>query len=144
MLHHGDALTSQAHHLQPQNGLDPLQAQLQMLQLFPKSALKDLPKPNGRETAERAARANELRHFLMSKSVDPAILDHVLKQYAFEGMLLKTVTDDGYIIDPVDLDEAFRSYSNPWDYPYNKLEDFMKVKTACCLFTMHLNLKTKQ
>jgi hypothetical protein len=127
MLHHGDTLTSQTHHLQPHNGLDPMQAELRMLQFFPNSALKELSEPKGRESVERAACSNELRHFLISKSVDPAILDHTLKQYAFEGMLLKTVTDNGDIIDPIDLDEAFRSYCNPWDYPYNNLEDFMKV-----------------
>lgn len=127
LLHHGDELTARAHHLKSQNSLDPMQVELKMLQ-FTQSYMGEIFEPKERETVERAACANELRHFLNSKSVNPDILEQALKQYAFEGMLLKSVNDNGDIINPMELDEAFKSYCNPWDYPYSKLEDFMEVK----------------
>ncbi|EDO27462.1 predicted protein [Nematostella vectensis] len=127
MLYHGDQLTSRLHHLTSVNGLDPMQAELSMLQHFSQNKLMELPPRKERETAERAARANELRHFC-APDVDSGLLEHALKQYAFEGMLLKVANEEGEIIDPRHLDEAFLSYSNPWDYPYTRLEEFRKVK----------------
>ena len=124
-------MTSRVHHLDPVNGLDPYDAELRMLQLFPQSQLKSLPELEGREMVERAARANELQHFFLSESLGAGTLERALKQYTFEGMLLKITDGDGEIVDPPAIDEAFEAYTNPWDYPYNDLGDFQRWKASC-------------
>ena len=128
ILQHGDELTSRLHHVTTANGLNTHEAELRMLRLLPQNALMELPGLASRELVERAARANELRHFCVSESVCPRTLDRALQQLAFEGMLLKLVDEDGEILEPPDLDEAFGDYVNAWDFPYTDLAEFRKVK----------------
>ena len=117
-------MSSRLHNLEPANGLNPEQAELHMLDLFPQSRLKELPELDGRDMVEREARANELHHFCKSLMSFPDLLERAFKQLAFEGMLLKVTNQDGDIVDLRDVDESFKLYSNPWDHPYSKLSEF--------------------
>ena len=124
ILQYGDQITARTYHLDKVNGLCPLDAELQMLKLFPQNAFSNFSKPLGYEFVERAACYNELCQFCSVNSVSRETLDRALKQYAFEGMLLKTASEYGDVVEPRELDNAFELYSNPWDYPYNKLNEF--------------------
>lgn len=117
-------MSSRLHHLEPANGLNPEQAELRMLDLFPQSRLKELPELDERDMVEREARANELHHFCKSVMSSSDLLEHAFKQLAFEGMPLKVASQDGEIVDLRDVDESFKFYSNPWDHPYSKLSEF--------------------
>ena len=128
ILHYNDALTSRLHHLEPANGLDPEKAELRMLSLFPQSKLKELPALHGREIVEREARANELRHFCKSQMDSDGFLARALKQFAFEGMLLKVANQNGDIVDLREVDESFKFYANLWDHPYSKLSEFQALR----------------
>ncbi|KAK2570951.1 Sperm-associated antigen 17 [Acropora cervicornis] len=128
ILHYNDTLTSRLHHLEPANGLDPEEAELHMLNLFPQSHLKELPTLHGRDIVEREARANELRHFCKSHVETNGFLDRAMKQFAFEGMLLKAVNENGDIVDLRKVDESFASYANLWDHPYCKLSEFQALR----------------
>ena len=121
-------MTSRLHHLEPENGLDPEKAELRMLDLFPQSRLKELPMLHGREIVEREARANELRHFCKSQMDSDGFLERALKQFTFEGMLLKVASDNGEIVDLRDVDESFKFYTNLWDHPYSKLSEFQALR----------------
>lgn len=44
--------------------------------------------------------------------------------HVIAAMLLKTPRECGEIVNPSELDEAFKFYFNPWDYPYNQLNTF--------------------
>ena len=123
-------MTSRLYHIEPANGLDPLDAELHMLDLFPQSRLKELPELHGRDMVERDARANELRHFFESH-IGSEHLEQALKQFAFEGMLLKAVSQNWDIVDLRDVDESFKSYSNLWDHPYSKLSEFQALRFPC-------------
>ncbi|XP_078373230.1 sperm-associated antigen 17-like isoform X2 [Oculina patagonica] len=127
ILHYHDKMTSRLHHLEPANGLDPTEAELRMLDLFPQSRLKELPELHGRDMVERDARANELRHFFESQ-INSDLLERALKQFAFEGMLLKVVGQSGDVVDLKDVDESFKIYSNLWDHPYSKLSEFQALR----------------
>ena len=124
ILHYHDTMSSRLHHLEPANGLNPEQAELRMLDLFPQSRLKELPELDGQDMVEREARANELHHFCKSVMGSSDLLEHALKQLAFEGMLMKVASQDGDIVDLRDVDESFKLYSNPWDHPYSKMSEF--------------------
>ncbi|XP_068698646.1 sperm-associated antigen 17-like [Montipora foliosa] len=128
ILHHNDTLTSRLHHLEPVNGLDPEEAELHMLNLFPQSQLKDLPTLHVRELVEREARANELHHFCKAHMESNSFLDRALKQFAFEGMLLKAANESGDIVDLREVDELFAFYANLWDHPYSKLGEFQALR----------------
>ena len=99
-----------------------------MLNLFPQSHLKELPTLHGRDIVEREARANELRHFCKSHVETNGFLDRAMKQFAFEGMLLKAVNENGDIVDLRKVDESFASYANLWDHPYCKLSEFQALR----------------
>lgn len=120
-------MTSRLHHLEPANGLDPTEAELRMLDLFPQSRLTELPELNGRDMVERDARANELYHFFESQ-ISSDLLERALKQFAFEGMLMKVVSQSGDVVDLRDVDESFKIYSNLWDHPYSKLSEFQALR----------------
>lgn len=124
ILHYRDTMSSRLHYLEPANGLNPEQAELRMLDLFPQSRLKELPELHGRDMVEREARTNELHHFCKSLMSSSDLLERALKQLAFEGMLLKVASQNGDIVDLRDVDESFKLYSNPWDHPYSKLSEF--------------------
>ena len=124
ILQYHDTMSSRLHHLEPANGLNPEQAELRMLDLFPQSRLKELPELDGQDMVEREARANELHHFCKSVMGSSDLLEHALKQLAFEGMLMKVASQDGDIVDLRDVDESFKLYSNPWDHPYSKMSEF--------------------
>ena len=128
IVHNNDTMTSRLHHLEPANGLNPEEAELHMLELFPQSRLKELPALHGRELVEREARANELRHFCKSQMESDEFLERALKQFAFEGMLLKVANENGDIVDPREVDEAFKFYANLWDHPYSKLSEFEALR----------------
>lgn len=99
-----------------------------MLELFPQSRLKELPTLHGRHIVEREARANELRHFCKSQVDSNGFLERALKQFAFEGMLLKVANENGDIVDLREVDESFKFYSNLWDHPYSKLSEFQALR----------------
>ena len=99
-----------------------------MLNLFPQSQLKDLPTLHVRELVEREARANELHHFCKSHMESNSFLDRALKQFAFEGMLLKAANESGEIVDLREVDELFAFYANLWDHPYSKLGEFQALR----------------
>ena len=128
ILQHHESLTARVHHLEPANGLDPWEAELRMLDLFPQTRLKELPRLRGREVVEREARASELRHFCQSEMGSTHFLERALKQFTFEGMLLKTVAQNGEIQDLREVDDAFKSYANLWDHPYSRLSEFQRVR----------------
>ena len=128
ILYHNDTLTSRVHHLEPANGLNPQEAELRMLDFFPQSRLKELPTVQGREIVEREARANELRYFCQSEMTSTSFLERALKQFAFEGMLLKNVFQNGEVVDLREVDDAFLFYANLWDHPYSKLSEFQRVR----------------
>lgn len=120
-------MTSRLHCLEPANGIDPGEAELHMLNLFPQSRLKELPELGGRDMVERDARSNELRHFF-EPQISSNLLERALKQFAFEGMLLKVVSQNGDVVDLRDVDESFKVYSNLWDHPYSKLSEFQVLR----------------
>lgn len=121
-------MTSRLHQLEPANGLDPEEAELRMLDLFPQSRLKELPELHGRDLVEREARANELRYFCNSHMNSSEFLERALKQFTFEGMLLKIANQNGDIVDLREVDESFKLYSNLWDHPYSKLSEFQELR----------------
>ena len=128
ILHYNDTMTSRLHHLEPANGLDPEKAELRMLELFPRSRLKELPILDGCDVIEREARANELRHFCNSYLDSGGFLERALKQFAFEGMLLKVADENGDIVDLKEVDDCFKFHSNLWDHPYSKLSEFQELR----------------
>lgn len=121
-------MTSRVHNLEPANGLDPEEAERHMLDLFPHKRLKELPELPGRDLVEREARASELHHFCKSRMSSSDFLERALKQFAFEGMLLKVANHNGNIVDLRDVDESFKLYSNLWDHPYSKLSEFQALR----------------
>lgn len=121
-------MTSRLHDLVPANGLDPQEAERCILDLFPQTCLKELPQLDGQDLVEREARASELYHFCKSRMSSSDSLERILKQFAFEGMLLKVADHNGDVVDLEEVDESFKFYSNLWDHPYSKLSEFQALR----------------
>ncbi|PFX34574.1 Sperm-associated antigen 17 [Stylophora pistillata] len=128
ILQYRDGMTSRLHDLKPANGLHPEEAERHMLDLFPQTRLKELPQLDRQDVVEREARASELYHFCKSRMSSSDFLEHALKQFAFEGMLLKVADHNGDVVDLGEIDESFQFYSNLWDHPYSKLSDFQALR----------------
>ncbi|KAJ7321770.1 Sperm-associated antigen 17 [Desmophyllum pertusum] len=109
ILHYRDAMTSRLHQLEPANGLDPEEAELRMLDLFPKADLKNCQNCTGGTWWSVRHVLMKLRYFCNSHMNSSEFLERALKQFTFEGMLLKIANQNGDIVDLREVDESFKA-----------------------------------
>ena len=63
LLYHHDNMVRRLDHLRPLEGLDPAQAELDMMRHLPIRDMCQWPRPTSRLSKDRAARLQELIHF---------------------------------------------------------------------------------
>lgn len=72
LLNHHDQITSRLRHLKPTDGFDPIKAELEMMGFSPLASLSDFTQPLPRVFMERAARLQELIHFVTTGGLTQA------------------------------------------------------------------------
>ena len=87
LINHHDEQCERLSHLKPIDGLDPLKAELEMMGYLPLTELTRLPAPGGKQSTERAARLQELVHFITTGGLTQAGTYAVVGGLAMETVL---------------------------------------------------------
>ena len=72
LINHHDEQCERLNHLKPVDGLDPMKAELEMMGYLPLAELTRLSPPGERLNTERAARLQELVHFITTGGLTQA------------------------------------------------------------------------
>ncbi|KAL8578119.1 hypothetical protein ACOMHN_055439 [Nucella lapillus] len=104
------------HHLQPNCGFSPEQAERQMMWLLPLAEKCRTTRPPSAVAQARAARLQELIHFCATNGLSPCEIDRAFKLFVFESMDLAATDPNGFIL--TRETEGVDHSSIPWDDPY--------------------------
>lgn len=83
-----------------------------MLELLPVSMVTKFPRPPSSVIKQRSARLHELLFRCFKEGMDTAEMDHVLRKFVFESLVVRSTNDKGY----VQRDESGQEVI--WDDPY--------------------------
>ena len=112
---------------------DPIQVELEMLSKTLFTEVTGLPNVPSKVAKERAARLQELLHFLTTTpDITAADVDRSLKQFVFETMNLTDVNQKSYIRKPN------QNTVIPWDDPYPNISQTLSEEQQVLLKSLNL------
>lgn len=113
LLNYHDELTSRLRHLETVENFNPMKAELEMMGFLPVAGLSEFRQPSPKVFVERAARLQELIHFVSSSSLTQPEIDRAFKQFVFESMNWSKADEDGRLCHVTGTQRDI-----PWDDPY--------------------------
>ena len=81
LMNHHDEMCERLHHLKSVDGLDPTRAELEMMGFLPLANLCHMRKPSEKAVMERAARLQELVHFVATGGLTQAGMSSLKKKH---------------------------------------------------------------
>ena len=117
----------------PKLPFDPLQVELEMLSKSIFTEFTGVPNVPGKIAKERAARLQELLHFLTSSpDITNADVDRALKQFVFESMSISGVGKKNFV------KKATQNLVIPWDDPYPNISETLSEEQQLMLKSLNL------
>ncbi|RNA34737.1 Sperm-associated antigen 17 [Brachionus plicatilis] len=112
---------------------DPLKVELEMLSKSLFTEFTGVPNVPSKIAKERAARLQELLHFMTSSpDITNADVDRALKQFVFESMNITDVNKKSFI------KKANQASAIPWDDPYPNISETLSEEQQFMLKSLNL------